>query len=84
VVASAASIINLDSVAHQVRVDDEPVFTLQPNAQWQREAADLSVQLPDGAKPEHVYRLQQRDVWAIWPKGEFGMQMHRASASNRR
>ena len=81
--ASAASIVNLDSVAHQVKIDDELVITLQPNAHWERNQADLSVRLLNGAQPDHVYHLQDRDAWAIWPKGEFGMQMRRSSASNR-
>jgi hypothetical protein len=82
----AASIINLDTVAHRVMwgISEHAMqeMVLQPNQRWQRLEVDLHVRILDGTQPEHVYRLQDNDVWAIWSKGEFGIQMHQRASSN--
>lgn len=84
--AKAGDILNLDNVEHQVvflgKDASRAPISLQPNQRIQLPAADVAVQLPSGAHPASEYHIEQRDVWVIWSKGEFGMQLHRKVSSS--
>lgn len=84
----AGDILNLDNVPHKMRYGQHQnamqEMVINPNQRVQLPASDVIVQLLDGAHPQAEYHVEQRDVWVIWPKGAFGLQVHRKVSAGQR
>lgn len=79
--AGAVSVVNLDVVPHTLSIDvgqpSEQQIVLQPSENWRSPYTLVKVKLPTGKHPDEISTLMDRDSWAIWKGGEFGVQQRR-------
>jgi hypothetical protein len=80
--AQATSIVNLDNVAHEVRLEiagSETTILLAPNQRWQSRFYPIKIKYETYTTPA----LERFGEYAIWRGGNIALQFNRKSFNKR-